>query len=203
EREVEFAGGDEVGEADSRAAVLVAVLGPHHAAIGDEIVGIDVKPLRSECDERRARGGGRAPDLHAAALNAIRSGGSSLIGRERGIALDIFDLIDADAELLAGYLAHSDAKSLAEIDFAAIQRHRAVAIDGKECVHCVRVDRSRASDATRTRRAWPAGKGKTDREHAARQNFAARQTCTAYGALPRDVHTHISLPARRRPSARV
>src|SRR5262249_27184469 len=167
ELEVEIAAGDEIGESDSSAAiigvVLVVVFGPHHAAIGNEIVGIDVKPLRSERDERRARGGGRAPDLHAAALNAVRPGGSSLIGRERCIALDIFDLVDADAELLGGYLAHGNAKSLAEIDFAAVQRHRAVAIDGKECVHSVWIDRSRASDATRVRRALPAGKGKTDR----------------------------------------
>ena len=64
---------------------------------------------------RRRRG---LPNLHAAALNTVRAGRTSLVGRERGIALNIFDHIDADPEFFAGDLAHGDAQPLAEIDFA-------------------------------------------------------------------------------------
>ena len=92
---------------------------------------------RNQCLARGRRG---APDQHAAALNAVRSGSPSLIGREFGIAFDIFYLVDADAELLAGHLAHGDAQTLAEIDLAAKQRHGAIAVDGKERIQLIRIE---------------------------------------------------------------
>ena len=104
ELEVEAAARDEIGEADSRASALAADL----AVGGDKIIGGRVEPLRGELDQRLARGRRGLPNLHSAALDAIRAGRASLVGRERRVALDIVDHIDADAELLGDDLTHGD-----------------------------------------------------------------------------------------------
>src|SRR6516165_8376237 len=115
ELEIEAAGTDEIGKANSR----IAVLGPDLAIGGDKVIGGHAEPLRGKRYQRFACGRGGAPDLHAAALNAVRSGRPPLVRCERGIAFDIFDLVDANPELLTGDLAHGDAKALPKVDLAA------------------------------------------------------------------------------------
>src|SRR5215467_8898919 len=85
EFEVEAPRSDEVSETNSRPASL----GPDLATGGDEIVGGHIEPLRGQRDERLARGRRGAPDLHAAALNTVRTRCPPLVRRERGVALDI------------------------------------------------------------------------------------------------------------------
>ena len=123
-------------------------------SIVDEIFGLGIEPRCGELDQTLARGRRRLADLHAAALDAVRAGGAALIGRQRGVALDELDLVDPDAELLGGDLRERNAQALAEIDLAGKDRDRAVAVDRKESVDLLRVERSRGGSggALRARR---------------------------------------------------
>src|SRR6266403_1057466 len=128
ELEVELAIAEQAGKADAGAASL----GPNLATGGDEVFRLRLEALRREIDQRLARGSRGLPDLHAAALNAGRAGGPSLVRRECGIALDISDLFNTDAEFLCRDLGNRDAQSLAEIDLAAVNGHRAIPIHGEK-----------------------------------------------------------------------
>ena len=108
-----------------------------------EILGLGVEALRGEIDQRLARGRRRLPDLHAAALDAVRAGRAALVGRQRGVAFDKFDLVDTDAELLGSDLRNGDAQPLAQIDLAAEQRHGAVAVDGEEGIDLLGIEHAR------------------------------------------------------------
>ena len=146
--------------------------------------------MRRELDERCARRRRGLPNLHAAALNTVRAGRTSLVGRERGIALNIFDHIDADPEFFAGNLAHGDAQPLAKIDFPGIERHRAVAVHGEERVDLLGINRARRSRGALSQRFQPrAGKCETHRERAAGEDSAAAQPMRG------DLDRHVSLPA--------
>jgi hypothetical protein len=74
----------------------------------------------------------RLADLHAAARDPRAAGGRALIGRQRGVAFDELDLVDADAKLLGGHLRDGDAQPRAEIDLAAVERHGPIPMQGKE-----------------------------------------------------------------------
>ena len=173
---------------------LAARFRPHQAVGGDEVLGLDVEALRGKLDQRLARGGRGLPDLHAAALDAVRAGGPPLVGRERGVALDIFDLVDADAELLGGDLGDGDAQPLAEIDLAAEDGDRAVAVDGEEGIDLLGVEDPRGvagacgEQVARARR-----KREADRERAALEDRAAGETGLLHvvvmsASLPRCQH---------------
>ncbi len=113
---------------------------PNLTVGGDEVFRLQIEALRREINECLARGSCGLPDLHAAALDAGRAGGSSLVRRERGIALDIPDLFDTDAELLGRNLRNRDPQSLAEIDLAAVNGHRAIPVHGKKGVDLLGVE---------------------------------------------------------------
>ena len=98
-----------------------------------------------ELDERFTRRRGSLPNLHAAALDATRAGGPSLIWGEGRIALHVLDLINADAEFLGRHLSDSDPQPLSEINLAAEYGDRTIAIHGKEGVYLVWIE-----DAWRT-----------------------------------------------------
>ncbi len=112
-------------------------------SVADEIFRLQVEALRREIDDCLARGSRGLPDLHAAALDAVRAGGSSLVGRERGIALDISDLVDTNAELLGRDLGNRDAQPLAEIDLAAVHGHGAIAVHGEKRIDLLGVETAR------------------------------------------------------------
>ncbi len=96
---------------------------------------------RCERDQRLARRRRRLPNLHAAAHDAAAAGGRALVGRQRGVAFDQYDALDADAEFFGGHLRNRDAQSLAEIDLARIDRHRPVGVDRDEAVDVAGVER--------------------------------------------------------------
>jgi hypothetical protein len=80
------------------------------------------------------------------------------LGVERGIALNIPDLFDANAELLGRNLGNRDAQPLAEIDLAAVHRHGAIAVHGEISIDRFGVEKARrAGYALRRGTAWPAG----------------------------------------------
>ena len=171
--------------------------GCHPAVGGNEVIGTEVQALRGEIDERLARGCCRLADLHAPALDAVRAGGASLVGCQRGVALDISDLVEADAELLGGDLRNSDPQPLAEIDLAAEDRHRAVAVDGEERIDLLRVEHPRrAAGDLPGQSTRQAGQGKADSQGAALEQRAARDGSTFGGRV------HVSLPVPMLPAPR-
>jgi hypothetical protein len=97
--------------------------------------------LGGEPDQRFARGRGRLPDLHAAAHDAGAARGRSLVGRERGVALDHRDALDAASQLLGRHLRDRDAQALAEVHLAAVDRDAAVGVHREVAVDLVRVER--------------------------------------------------------------
>ena len=144
--------------------------------------------------ERLARGRRGLPDLHAAALDAVRAGRAALVGRERSVAFDKFDLVDTDAELLGGDLRNGDAQPLAEIDLAAEQRHRAVAVDGEEGIDLLGIENARCrGGALRDGARRQAGEREADGERAALEDRAAGE------AESFDRCVHVSLPVRTPP----
>ena len=128
EFEVELAIAEQAGKINAGAAGLR----PNLTVGGDEVFRLQVEALRCEIDHCLARGSCGLPDLHAAALDAGRAGGSSLVRRERGIALDVSDPFDTDAELLGRNLGNRNAQSLAEIDLAAVNGHGTIPIHGEK-----------------------------------------------------------------------
>ena len=103
-----------------------------HLTIGrDEIIGLHLRRLAASSINRLASRRGGLTDLHAAALNTSRAGRSSLVGSQRGITLNVFDLIQANAKFLGRDLADSDPQPLAEIDLATEHGHRAIAVHGR------------------------------------------------------------------------
>src|SRR6185437_7206692 len=131
---------------------------------------------RGEADQCLARGGGRLPDLHAAARDAAAAGGGTLVGRQRGIAFDQRDTLDADAELLGRHLRNRDAQALAEIHLARVDRHRAVGVDRDEAVDLAGIEGLAARDiaACALREDRPRQGEADDQGSAGLQEFAAR-----------------------------
>src|SRR5262249_21354298 len=118
EFEVEPPRSDQLREADGVTTALWA-----HGAVYDfEIFALAIEATRRKFDQRLACGCGGLPDLHAAALYTVRAGRASLIGRQSGVSLNQFNLVHANAKLFCRYLPNGDAQSLAQIDFAAINR---------------------------------------------------------------------------------
>ncbi len=190
ELEVELAAADQLGKADAGAAGLR----PHLPIGGDEVIRPHVEPAGSELDQPLACGCRRLPDLDAAALDAVRSGGAALIRRQRGVAFDEADLVDTDAELLGGDLRNGDAQTLAEIDLAAEYRHGAVAVDGEEGVDLLGVEHTGGGGALRGSFHRQACERKPDREGAGLEETAAGQTRRV------DRSVHVSLPVRTPPA---
>ena len=147
-----------------------------------------VEPLRRELDQSLARGRRRLPDLHAATLDAVRTGGAALVGRKRGVAFHVFDLVDADAELLGCDLRHGDAQTLAQIDFAAVERDGAVAVHCQEGVDFLGVEN--AAGCLRRCAQWHSGKRKADGERAALEHGAAGEA----GGFDGDIHVSLPVP---------
>ena len=167
---------EQVGETDRRRRRPSAA--PRHRRRRDQSA-VTLRRLRRELDQRLARGRRGLPDLHAAALDAVRAGGASLVGRERGVALDIFDLVDADAELLGRDLRNGDPQPLAEIDLAAEYGHRAVGVDGEEGIDLLGIEHARRCSAPcASARVAHAGECEADGERAALENGAAGETQT-------------------------
>ena len=111
---------------------------------------------------------------------------ATLVGRQRGIALDHRDPVDADAELFGGHLRNRDAQTLAEIDLARVNRHRAIGVDGDEAVDLAGVERlAERAVAARALREGRSRNGETDDQRTAGlQEFAARQRRVHAVALP-------------------
>ena len=186
---------DQLGEADARRRPAFGRTTPSATTRSSALT---LRRLRGEIDQRLARGRRGLADLHAAALDAVRAGGAALIGRQRGVALDIFDLVDADAELLGGDLRDRDAQALAEIDLAAEDGDGAVAVDGEEGVDLL-ADRGRAPRRRRPcakRALGQAGERKADGERAALEERAAGEASGVRWCV------HVSLPVPMPPSRR-
>ena len=172
ELEVELAIAEQTGKTNAGTAGLR----PNLTVGGDEILRLQVEALRCEVDECLARGSCGLPDLHAAALDAGRAGGSSLVGRERGIALDISDLFDTDAEFLGRNLGNRNAQSLAEIDLAAVDGHRAIPIHSEKGIDLPGVEKAwRAGYALRRNTGLPADQRKAHDQRAALDDRPARE----------------------------
>ena len=177
---------DQFGKFDAGAA------GPrsYFAVSGDEIAGRLVETLGRQLDQRLARGRRGLPDLHAAALDAARAGGASLIGGEHGVALDIFYLVDADTEFLGGDLRDRDAQALAEIDLAAVERDGAVAVHREESVDLLVVEDAGCDCRTLRGSRAQAGERKSDGKRATFEQCAAGEA-----VLDRCVHGKPLCPA--------
>src|SRR6185436_1433656 len=91
----------------------------------------------AEPDQGLPRGRGGGADLNAAAHDTGAAGGRPLIGGQLGVALDEGDAVEPDTELFGGHLRDRGAQPGAEIDLAAIERDRAVFVDGDETVDLV------------------------------------------------------------------
>ena len=83
-----------------------------------------------------------------------------MVGGERGIALDVIDLVDADAKLFSNDLPDGNPQPLAEIDLAAEHRDRAVAVHGKKESTFLGIDRRGAITASWAS-AWVRTRAKT------------------------------------------
>ncbi len=162
---------DEIAEAYAGAARFRAHLTVDRVEIRRRLAAA----RRGEPDQRLACGGRRLPDLDAAAHDAAAAGGRALVGRQRGIALDHRDPLDADAELFGGHLRNRDAQALAEIDLARVNRHRAIGVDGDEAVDFAGVEglaeRNVAARPLREDRPW--NRETDDQRPAGLQEFAA------------------------------
>src|SRR5262249_13106934 len=117
---------DEVTVADEGAAVLRL-----HAAVGNlEIADRPAELPGGQLDERLTGGGGSLAELGAAASDAVAAGGGSLVGSERGVALDQRDALERKLELLARDLSHGDAIAGPDVHLAHEDGHRAVGVHG-------------------------------------------------------------------------
>src|SRR3982075_4246286 len=173
---IEFEVEPAIAEQARKTNAGAASLRPDLVTGGDKLFRLQVEALRGEVNDCLAGGSRRLPDLHAAALDAGRAGGSSLVRRERGIALDISDLVDTNAELLGRNLRDRDAQPLAEIDLAAVHGHGAVAIHGKKGIDFLGIEPSwRAACSLRESAGMPAGQCKADDEGAALEQRPARE----------------------------
>jgi superfamily I DNA/RNA helicase len=143
--DVEAATAEQRGERDA------AAVGCAHLAFAErELARRPLQALGREREESFARRRGRLPQLDAAAHDASAARGRPLVRRQRGIALDQLDAVDAELELLADHLPHRDAVAGAEVDLARMDDDRAVGANGEERVD--RVERQRArSDGLRLR----------------------------------------------------
>src|SRR3982074_2963627 len=119
---IEFEVEPAIAEQARKTNAGAAGLRPNFAVGGDKLFRLQVEALRGEIDDCLAGGRRGLPDLHAAALDSGRAGGSSLVRRERGIALDISDLVDTNAKLLGRNLRDRDAQPLAEIAWSTASR---------------------------------------------------------------------------------
>src|SRR5262249_46352746 len=79
----------------------------------------------------------RLSDLHPAAHDARASRGRALVRRERSIALDHLDAVEAAAELLGNHLPDRDTQPLPEIDLATVDRDATVGADREKAVDLV------------------------------------------------------------------
>ena len=143
--------------------------------------------LRSHPDQCFARGRGRLPDLHAAAHDAAAASRRALIRRQRRVAFDHGDAIDGDTEFFGRHLANGDAQALAQIDLAAIERHRAVGMHGEKAVELARVEclAERSIGARDALRGSAAGETHADHQRAAGlEEFAPGKLRAHAGLLP-------------------
>ena len=177
---------DQRGEADACAACART----HFAVHGVEITCRQSQPLRRQVDQggtcRR-----RCPtNLHAALCDAGAAPRRSLIGRQRRVAFHQMNAIDGDAELFRENLPEGDAQARSDVDLAAEQRHRSIAVDGEECVDLIIRERAAAR-----RVAGQRGLAERRRRH---RNDHKRAACLQELAPGRnDRHGH-ALPAARR-----
>src|SRR5262245_11317912 len=193
ELEVELAPADQVCKRNTGAPGFWS----HLATAGHEVLGLGVKTLRRDLDQRLARSCRRLPDLHAAALDSVRAGRAPLVRRERSIAFDEFDLVDLNTEFLSSDLRYGNPQPLAEIDLAAKHCHGAVAIYREERINFFSIESARCSvrtlgDGVRRQ----AGKREANRKRAALEDCAAGETPVFDGSV------HVNLPALTPPSLR-
>ena len=171
--DVESAPADQRGHADA------AAVGSAHFAVDEcELLDRPLQRLRSHRQQRLAGGGRGLAQLDPAAHHAAAAGRRALVGRQRAVAFDQLDAVDADAEFLADHLAHRDAVPGAQVDLAREHDHRAVGADGEEGVELVeRQCRPRCGRrAGRLRQhAGRRGEGKTDHQGAGFEPFAPGQ----------------------------
>jgi hypothetical protein len=187
ELEVELVVAEQAREPDAGAAGLR----PNFTIGGDEIFRLQIEALRGEIDHGLARGRRGLPDLHAAALDAGRAGGSSLVRRQRGVALDIFYFFDRDAEFLGCNLGNCDPQPLAEIDLAAIQSHGAIAVHRQEGINLPGIETAgHGGYGLRQGTCWAAGQRKADNHCAALEQRPAREANVFNGC----VHASLAVP---------
>ena len=142
---------------------------------------------RGHPDQRLARGCGRLPNLHTATHDAAAASRRALIRCQRRIAFDHRDAIDGDTELFGRHLPNGDAQALAQIDLAAIERHRAVGMHGEKAVELARVEclAERSIGARDALRGSAAGKSHADHQRAAGlEEFAPGKLRAHAGLLP-------------------
>ena len=194
--EAEAAAGQERVDLDRHAAPAA-----HLARDEVEIVDRGVQALGREPQQRAARRGGGAADLHAALRYAGAAGGRPLVGGQRRVALDQDDRVDADAELLGDELAQGDAQPGAEIDLAAIDGDGAVGMEREEAIDLAPVE-ALAERRRRGRRGARRAQGEAhDERAAARQKIAPRCLEVVRHRRRPVMMATVSLAPRRRATA--
>jgi hypothetical protein len=155
------------------------------AVLHGEVDGGHPRLLHRHLDQGLARGGRGLTELHPRDLNGEAAPGRALIRRERGVALDQLDLVEAHVELLGHHLRDRDADARADVHLARVRGDGAILVDGEEAIDLVEGQ----GFGLRARLVHPSGQAEGDDE-----GSGADQELAAGRSRDRHVRRHVRPP---------
>ena len=114
--------------------------GPHFPDDDRQVGGRTLQSLGAEGKKCLARSRRRLTDGRTASRQAGAAAGAAGVRTARRVAVDDGDLSGIDAELFSRHLRNGDAHAGADVDFARVDRDRAVGVDCEKAVDFVRVE---------------------------------------------------------------